>query len=128
MRIVLDTNDLISAFFWDGNERKLLRMCRKKKHQLVTSPQILVELTRVLLDKFDLPEGKVNEYQEEILLMSELILLTGEIDIIEEDPTDNIILETAVLGKATKIITGDKHLLKFKKYKGIEIIKSMEKR
>lgn len=126
MRIVLDTNILISAFFWDGNERKLLRLCRKKKHQVITSPQILDELTRILLDKFNLPEEKINEYREEILLMSELVLPVGEIDIIKEDPADNTVIETALLGKAVKIITGDKHLLKLKKYKGIEITKSIE--
>ena len=124
MRLVLDTNILISALFWEGNERNLLRLCRKKKHQLIISPQILDELSRVLLDKFKLPTEKINDYREEILLMSELVLPMGEIDVIKEDPTDNIILETAQLGKASRIITGDRHLLKLKKFKGINITKS----
>lgn len=126
MRLVLDTNILISALFWDGNERKLLRLCRKKKHQLIVSPQTLDELSRVLLDKFNLPTEKITEYREEILLMSELAIPIGDVDIIEDDPTDNIILETAKLGKAERIITGDKHLLRLRKYEGIKITKSID--
>jgi putative PIN family toxin of toxin-antitoxin system len=124
---VLDTNILVSALFWDGNERKLLKSCRRREHQLIMSPQILDELTRVLEDKFELPIDKVNQYCEEILLMSELVLPHGGIDIIKEDPTDNLIIETALLGKAAKIVTGDKHLLKFENYKGIEITKSIKR-
>ena len=124
MRLVLDTNILISAFFWDGNERKLLRSCRRKKHQLIVSPDILDELSRVLQRKFKLPFEKVNEYREEILLMAEIVIPTGQIEIIKEDVTDNIVLETATIGKAEKIITGDKHLLKLKEFKGIIITKS----
>jgi len=126
MRLVLDTNILISALFWDGNERKLLRLCRKGKHQLIISPQILDELSRVLLDKFNLPSEKLKEYREEILLMSELALPVGDVDIIKHDPTDNMILETAQIGKADRIITGDKHLLKLNKFEGIKITKSID--
>lgn len=120
----MDTNVLVSALFWDGNERELLMQCRKKELHLILSFEILDELSRVLLDKFGLPEGKVNEYREEILLMSELVQLKGNLRIIEEDPTDNMILETAVLGGASMIYTGDNHLLKLQKYKNIEIRKS----
>lgn len=123
MRLVLDTNILISAFFWDGNERKLLISCRRKKHQLIVSPNILDELSRVLQKKFKLPFDKINEYREEILLMAEIVIPTGEIELIKEDITDNIVLETAILGKADRIITGDKHLLKLKECKGIKITK-----
>jgi putative PIN family toxin of toxin-antitoxin system len=121
---VLDTNVLVSALFWDGNERELLRLCRNKELHLILSFEILDELTRVLIEKFGLPEDKVNEYREEILLMSELVLLKGDLKIIEDDLADNVILETAILGEASTIFTGDKHLLKLEKYKNIKIKKS----
>jgi len=38
MRLVLDTNILISAFFWDGNEKEILLKCKNKEHQSVLSP------------------------------------------------------------------------------------------
>ena len=52
MRIVLDTNVIISAFFWKGNERKLLDKCRAKEVELVISPNILEEIDVVLDSKF----------------------------------------------------------------------------
>lgn len=49
IKIVLDSNILISAFFWDGNERSILRDCRKGKFHLVLSDFILEEVDRVLI-------------------------------------------------------------------------------
>ena len=50
----------------------------------------------------------------------------GELEIIKEDPTDNIILETALIGKANILITGNKHLLKLKKYKSVKILQTKD--
>lgn len=122
MRVVLDTNVLISAFFWDGKERGVLLTCRNKMHQSITSPSILEELERVLSGKFDVPKEELAEYTRSILVMSEVVLTTGVIDVVKEDPDDNVILETAVLGLADAIITGDRHLLKLNPYKEIKIV------
>lgn len=56
--------------------------------------------------------------------MSEIVIPTGQIDIIKEDMADNNVLETAILGKVDRLITGDKHLLKLKEFRGIIITKS----
>jgi predicted nucleic acid-binding protein len=42
------------------------------------------------------------------------------------DPTDNIFLECALDGSADFIISGDRHLLDIKVYRGIEIVKAGE--
>ena len=60
--------------------------------------------------------------------MSELALPIGDVDIIKDDPTDNIRLETAKIGKAERIITGDNHLLSLKKFEGTKITKSIDYR
>ena len=44
----------------------------------------------------------------------------------KEDPTDNKFIECAVEAKANYIVSGDRHLLKIKKYEGIKIIKTTE--
>jgi predicted nucleic acid-binding protein len=41
-----------------------------------------------------------------------------------DDPDDDMVIECAVVGKATHIITGDKHLLTFSKYQDIHILKA----
>jgi predicted nucleic acid-binding protein len=45
---------------------------------------------------------------------------------IEQDPADDLVLETAVLGRADAIVTGDNHLLRLGSYKGVEIRKAKE--
>ena len=44
------------------------------------------------------------------------------LDVIAEDPDDGLVLTTAHKGKARYIVTGDKHLLKMREFKGIEVV------
>ena len=124
LRVVLDTNILVSAFFWEGNERKILLKCKKRKLNSIISLEILNELEKVLKTKFKVPKNIIRDYSKEILYFSEIVFPLGELNIIKEDPTDNIILETASIGKANILITGNKHLLKLKKYKNIKILQA----
>ncbi len=124
MRVVLDTNILVSAFFWEGNESEIVRRCEEGELRSVTSPDILDELARVLDRKFDIPEERTHEYIGEIILFSEVVFPTGEIKVVEEDPADDVILETALIGNADVLITGDKHLLSLNRFKDIQIMKA----
>lgn len=126
IKVVLDSNILISAFFWEGNERSILRDCREGIYHLVLSDFILEEVDRILQEKFGVEEHLTRSYIREIFRFSEIVITKGLIDIIEEDPSDNRILETAVIGKVDFLITGDKHLLKVKEYQGIRIVRSSE--
>ena len=58
--------------------------------------------------------------------MSDLVFITDSLYAIEDDPKDNMVLETAILGKSEFIISGDKHLLKIKQYGSVIIIQSSE--
>jgi putative PIN family toxin of toxin-antitoxin system len=126
IRVVLDSNILISAFFWDGDQRSILRDCREGKLHLVLSDFIFEEVDRILQDKFGVEEHLTRSYIREIFRFSEIVMTKGVIDIIDEDPSDNRILETAVIGKVDLLITGDKHLLKVGEYRGIQIVRSSE--
>ena len=121
-RVVLDTNILISALFWNGNEREILLKCKKKKFQSIISLEIIKEAENVLRKKFNLPQEKIDEYIQMVLLFSEIVAIKGNIDVIKDDPADNAILETAIRGHADLIITGDNHLLTIKSYKDIVIL------
>jgi predicted nucleic acid-binding protein len=50
-----------------------------------------------------------------------VISVSGNLKVILKDPDDNIVLLTAVNGKADYIVSGDKHLLTLRKFEGIEI-------
>ena len=126
LRVVLDTNILVSAFFWEGNERNILLKCKKRNLSSITSLEILNEMEKVLKIKFKVPENIIRDYSKEILYFSEIVFPIGDLYIIKEDPTDNIILETALIGKANILVTGNKHLLKLKKYKSVKIFQAKD--
>ena len=126
MRVVLDTNVLVSAHLWNGNERVVLGLCRSGDLRSVTSPQILSELERVLNQKFKKADDEVSEYIMELVTMSDIVIPGGNISIIDIDPDDDMVLETALIGIAAIIITGDSHLLSLRSYEGVGIMRTKE--
>ncbi len=79
-----------------------------------------------MIRKFDVPENKITEYTQDILFFSEIVFTADEIDVIEKDPDDNVIIETAVMGNADYLITGDDYLLSLGEYENVKIKKASE--
>jgi len=124
MRITLDTNVLISSWIVPGGSAdQVLELIRRGDVELVLSPFILDELTRVLTQKFNLPLKTVQKAVRRIERLSTIIQTEVTIDIIKEKQDDNRILECAVSGKVDYLITGDKkHILPLGSIQGIPII------
>ena len=124
-RVVLDTNVIVSAMGWRGPPRGILEQCIEGKLELLTSPALFAELTKVLeREKFHfIPREEREEFCLLFLELATVVEPDFVIDIIAEDDADNRVLECAVAGGADFIITGDKHLLTLKNYEQIQIIK-----
>ncbi len=127
MKVVIDTNVLMSAIFFGGVPSKILEQWKNGKFKTVVSELIILEYVRVadeLNKKFEIVDiTKVVEY---FILNSEIID-TGNLRIEKcEDPDDNKFLECAIAGNCKVIISGDKHLLKLNPFEGIEILKPRE--
>ena len=120
MRVVLDTNVFIAALVADGLCRDLVRV-RVLPHTLITSEPLLQELRTISRAKFavdpvELPLlAQLNE-EAEIVTPAEL---RGGVC---RDEDDDVVLATALAGKAEVIVTGDEDLLVLKKFRGIEIL------
>lgn len=126
-RVVFDTNIYISSILFGGNPRHCLELARDKIIQLYSSRKILLELVEKLRDKFHWQEDDIREAVTGILVFTQLIKPTRTVNIIKEDPEDNMILECAEAAKADCIVSGDKkHLLSLKNYKGISIISAKQ--
>lgn len=122
-KVVLDTNILISALGWSGKPRLIFNKVLSKKLKLIISDKQLIEIIKVLnYPKFSFTETQKRKFINILLNTSTLIKLDNVINIIKEDPDDNIIITSAYIGKADFIITGDEHLLKLKKFKKIRIL------
>lgn len=122
IKAVLDTNVFISALFWKGAPYQIFKKILMGAILNFTSPQILEELKERLLYKFKLPPEKMKEFLEIIIFNSKIVYPKKKLKIVKKDPSDNKIIECALEAKASFIISGDKHLLKVKEYKGIKII------
>ncbi|MBI5390884.1 putative toxin-antitoxin system toxin component, PIN family [Candidatus Woesearchaeota archaeon] len=122
-KVVVDTNVLISALGWEGKPGNILQMVVENKRELIISHQQMKELERVLSypKLVFLQDGK-ERFLNLLLNIGTLVETTGTMKVIQEDPTDNILLEAAIMGEAEIIITGDAHLLKLKNYRGVSIL------
>lgn len=124
---VADTNVIVSALFWEGNESKIIGLAEEGKIKLLTSIALLDELKKVLMyEMFGLDEKTVDDNVKYVLTISEIISPKRRIRVIREDPGDDRVLECALEGKARYIVSGDTHLLQLKKFRGIKIVHAKE--
>lgn len=124
VRVVVDTNVLVSALIGHGKPRRLvLRLV--KKRAIVLSKDILSELTGVLSrEKFrEIERSQVKRFLFALVEASRLVTSPSIFRVIAEDPDDDLVLNTAHAGHADYIVTGDKHLLALKEFKRLRIVK-----
>ena len=122
MRVVFDTNILVSALVFPGGRGDAaLRRIVAETDALVLSRPILDELLDVLARKF---ARDAEELAHVAVFLSELALLVApkrRLRVVEDEP-DNRVLECAVAGRADAIVTGDKALLALKNYRNTRIL------
>jgi putative PIN family toxin of toxin-antitoxin system len=125
--VVFDTNILLSALFSNtGSPFRCLALAKVGQVESVTCQEILDEFAEKLLIKFKFSEEKVQESVAEIRTFSRLVKISGDLQTVEADPDDDMVVECAVIGNATHIVTGDKHLLRLGSYENIAIAKATE--
>jgi len=95
--------------------------------EVYTSSQILDEFRRVLLGpKFKLQREEVSNVLGYFTTLMHVIVPKSTVHVIREDPSDNRIIECALEVKADLIVTGDKHLLALKEFRGIRVRSTSE--
>lgn len=115
MRIVLDTNVLLSAFFTRGVCEALLEACLESPEcVMVLSEHILGEFEEHAAGKFDAPASDVRRIIEFLRANSEVVVPAPMPEGTCPDPDDLPVLGTAVAGKAEVLVTGDAELLALK--------------
>ena len=125
--VVLDTNVLVSAMRWRGIPSEVLQLVLEKSLTLLSCRQQLDELRRVLgYAKLEvLPEDKDN-FLATVESLAVIVNIEGELRCIEEDPSDDVLLELALKGGAICIVSGDHHLLQLHTFEGIPIKTPLE--
>lgn len=126
MKVVVDTNVIVSGIFWKhGNPRKILEIVELEIIELLFSKETLEELSKVLDKHFKMSVKYREDIIRFLLEKAAVVAVTSSVDICS-DRNDNKFLELAVDGNADYIVSGDKHLLEIKKFKGTRIVKPAE--
>lgn len=139
MRVVLDTNVLVRATKSSaGPARKLLVNLSSAPHAIVTSSGLLAELMRVLeyprlRAQHRLSRREIEDFVAQLFRMAEVVPLgAGKVGTtVPADPEDDLVIRTALEGKAEVICTLDRHfqhpgVRDFCTLRGIRILSDVE--
>ena len=123
--VVFDTNILLSALLSpNGKPFRCLALAKIGQIESVTCQEILDEFAEKLLLKFQFSEDMTQLAVDEVKSFSRLVSITGNLKAVPDDPDDDMVIDCAVIGKATHIVTGDKYLLALSNYQQILIMKA----
>jgi putative PIN family toxin of toxin-antitoxin system len=128
VRLVLDTNTVLSALLWRGTPYRLLQAIRHQHPslQLYSSPVLLEELTDVITrPSFTQRLNSIGKTVRQVLAdYIEIVELVEPLEVprIVRDPDDDHVLACALTAKAQIIVSGDKDLLDLTEYQGIPIL------
>ncbi len=123
LRVVLDSNVIISGFLFGGPPARLLEHALHDSVQACTSLPILDEVRDVLQrPKFGLTSDQALTLVEELHDLCEIVAPRRRINVVTADPDDNAILECADAARATLVVSGDSHLLDLEQWNGIDIL------
>ena len=125
MKVVLDTNVLISGIFFGGIPGRILSAWASGELTIVLTPDILDEYRRVVLELSNKhPDLKsAAESVLTLLAMNATIVDAPALDAaVSDDPDDDKFLACAVASRTRIIISGDKHLLDISGWKDLKVL------
>lgn len=128
MRIVVDTNLLVSGVISTGLPRQLLDAARAGVFELCTSEVLLAELLDVLgrakfAKRLDLAGLSASQIVNDVRLLALVVAPAAVVRVVPTDPDDDHVLAAALTASADLIASGDQRdLLPLGSYEGIAIV------
>lgn len=132
MKLVLDTNNLISGSLWEGPSARILDAAARGQVEIVSTPELLAEFVEVLsrpkfaariAAKGATSDHLARKFAEEANIVSPAAL---SVPPGLRDPKDLPVLACAVAAHADAIVSGDQDLLSLGSFEGIPIINAAE--
>jgi uncharacterized protein len=129
MRVTLDTNVLVSAFISKrGHSADVLDL-------IVTFDEITLILSNAILEefmdvmgrkevaaRFDYSKTDITRFEASIRDVAEIVAVRSSLKAVREDPDDDIVVNTAIDGRADYIVSGDRHLRELKRFQEVRIV------
>jgi uncharacterized protein len=131
MRVVLDTNIVVSGLLWRGPEQQLLYAARQGQISLYTTQSLLEELLDVLIRprfavRLTLANLTAHALVEGYAVLATIVEAALISPTIQRDPDDDAVLACALAAQAELVVSGDHHLLNQKSYHGIPIVRATD--
>jgi len=129
LRVVLDTNILISILLFGGRLESIRKAWKTGKIKLIFCPETLEELIKVLhYPKFGLTEEEIT-YLVEVEILPYAVLIEKPTSLgpsLIRDKDDLKFLECALNGKADYLVSEDKDGLEVKKFQTPKVLSAKE--
>lgn len=126
MKIVVDTNVLISGVFFGGFPRKILSSIVEKRISAFATTEIVDEYEEIVQEMVSRKQGHLNkEILSPLIGALEMIEPVSNIQI-SRDPDDDKFINCAKDAHALYIVSGDKDLLVLQQYENIQIVTAKE--
>ena len=126
-KVVLDTNVLVSAIMYGGKPRAIVEAALAGTIEMYISEAIVGELEGVLgRPQFGLSGQFVRSTIAELAALAEWVTPERHLDVVRDDPSDNLVLDCAVGAEADYLVTGDSHLLRLGMYGNVRIVYPQE--
>ncbi len=124
MKVVFDTNVVVSASFWRGIPFDCLAAWAQGQCVAVVSASLIAEYHDTFEElRLDYPGIKPVEWVAALTESAELVFPAERASGATPDPGDEMILECALAGEVDFIVSGDKkHLLPLREFQGIRIV------
>lgn len=125
MKVVVDTNVLVSGIFFGGVPGRILSAWSAGRIELVMSPEIHHEYRRVSAVLAEKHPGRATAL-EPVLTLLAMNATMIDAPILEhqvsEDPNDDMFLAAALASRSAFIVSGDRHLLDVSGWNDIQIL------
>ena len=122
MRIVLDTNLLVSGIFWGGLPSKILDLWVDDQISICISEEILDEYLRVIEKIGGVRHQELRKEWGRFIPQHALLFEAKSKKVYSRDPGDDKFIHCALASKAVYLVSGDQDLLVLKDVEGVEIV------
>jgi putative PIN family toxin of toxin-antitoxin system len=125
LKIVADTNVLVSSLIRRGKPHELILRIDGIDARLISSNALFAELISVLAEERIaryVNKSDVERFLRYLGRRTTLVRVESKFKVVKEDPKDDAVLNAAHSGEAEYIVSGDKHLIPLKEFRGIRIV------
>lgn len=125
LRVILDTNVLLSGIFFGGVPGRLLTAWQNDRLTLVLSPDILAEYHEAgaeLAARYTALAAPLDSILSLLAQTARIVDAPALAERVSADPDDDKFLACAIASRTSLIVSGDKHLLHVSGWSGITVV------